>query len=81
LANVIHSHSLKKTMNKKQGAIVTGSTSGIGLAIAQALAGAGTRVRDAARASLKPNHLPFLRSRASAVPVRALNVRRHVRQR
>lgn len=31
-------------MTKKQGAIVTGSTSGIGLAIAQALAGAGTNV-------------------------------------
>jgi 3-hydroxybutyrate dehydrogenase len=31
-------------MTKKQGAIVTGSTSGIGLAIAQALAGAGMNV-------------------------------------
>lgn len=31
-------------MTNKQGAIVTGSTSGIGLAIAQALAGAGTNV-------------------------------------
>lgn len=31
-------------MTKKQGAIVTGSTSGIGLAIAQALADAGTNV-------------------------------------
>ena len=31
-------------MTKKQAAIVTGSTSGIGLAIAQALAGAGTNV-------------------------------------